>query len=53
MKYFVLLTKAVGYHIEADTPAEAENTVIDMECDKDAEIRWVNIPYISIEVEEE
>ena len=53
MKYLVLFTKTVGYHVEADSPKEAEDLAIDMDCDKEADIMWANAPITMIEVEED
>jgi uncharacterized protein YmfQ (DUF2313 family) len=53
MEYFVLFTKRVGYTVEADNPEKAEQLALDMDADKEAEIRWATIPYSEIEIEEE
>jgi uncharacterized protein YmfQ (DUF2313 family) len=53
MEYFVLFTKRVGYTIEADSPEKAEQLALDMDTDKEAEIRWATMPYSEIEIEEE
>ena len=53
MEYFVLLTKRVGYTVEADSPEEAKQLALDMEADKVAEVCWATMPYSEIEIEEE
>ena len=53
MEYFVLFTKRVGYTVEADSPEKAEQLALDMDADKEAEVRWATIPYAEIEIEEE
>ena len=52
-EYLVLFTKRVGYTVEADSPEKAEQLALDMDADKEAEIRWATIPYTEIEIEEE
>ena len=52
-EYLVLFTKRVGYTVEADSPEKAEQLALDMDADKEAEIRWATMPYLEIEVEEE
>ena len=53
MEYLVLFTKRVGYTVEADSPEKAKQLALDMDADKEAEIRWATMPYLEIEVEEE
>jgi hypothetical protein len=52
-KFFVELVKTVQYHVEAEDMDEAENIAIELDGDKDAEVRWATDPYEEIRVEEE
>lgn len=52
-KYFVEFTKTIQYHVEAEDMDKAEQMALDIDADKDADIRWVLEPYERIIVEEE
>lgn len=52
-KFFVELVKTIQYHVEAENMDEAEQLALDMDADKDAEVRWATDPYEEIRVEEE
>jgi hypothetical protein len=50
-KYFVEFQKVIQYHVEADSPEEAEQLAREMDADKDAQILWATNPYEEIIVE--
>lgn len=52
-RFVVELVKTIRYHVEAENMDEAEQLVLDMDTDKDAEIKWATNPYEEIHVEEE
>ena len=52
-KFMVELIKVKRYHVEAEGMDEAEQLALDMDADKDAEIKWVTDPYEEFRVEEE